>query len=111
MYKRQLYDSFSINPIIYAEDLGLCPKGQGGAFFAGGRTAPGGEFPVNTYGGLMSFGHVGDASGQTMIVEAARQVMGIAGDERQLKKADMGVVHCYGGMMSEHATLVLGSQS
>jgi acetyl-CoA acetyltransferase len=107
----QLYDSFSINPIIYAEDLGLCPKGQGGAFFAGGRTAPGGEFPVNTYGGLMSFGHVGDASGQTMIVEAARQIMGIAGGQRQLAKADLGVVHCYGGMMAEHATLVLGSQS
>ena len=107
----QLYDSFSINPIIYAEDLGLCPKGKGGAFFAGGRTAPGGEFPVNTYGGLMSFGHVGDASGQTMIVEAARQVMGIAGGARQLAKARLGVVHCYGGMMSEHSTLVLGAQS
>lgn len=107
----QLYDSFSINPIIYAEDLGLCAKGQGGAFFAGGRTAPGGEFPVNTYGGLMSFGHVGDASGQTMIVEAARQIMGIAGPQRQLAKAGLGVVHCYGGMMAEHATLVLGRQS
>lgn len=107
----QLYDSFSINPIIYAEDLGFCAKGRGGAFFAGGRTAPGGEFPVNTYGGLMSFGHVGDASGQTMIVEAARQIMGVASGERQLAKADLGIVHCYGGMMSEHATLIFGAQS
>ena len=106
----QLYDSFSINPIIYAEDLGLCRKGQGGRFFAGGRTAPGGDFPVNTYGGLMSFGHVGDASGQTMIVEAARQLMGMAG-ERQLPQARTGIVHCYGGMMSEHATLILSNQS
>jgi acid phosphatase family membrane protein YuiD len=46
-----------------------------------------------------------------LIVEAARQIMGIAGEARQLKKADLGVVHCYGGMMSEHATLVLGSAS
>lgn len=107
----QLYDSFSINPIIYAEDLGLCAKGKGGAFFEGGRTGPGGEFPVNTYGGLMSFGHVGDASGQTMIVEAARQIMGVAGGARQLKKADLGIVHCYGGMMAEHSTLIFGSQS
>lgn len=105
----QLYDSFSINPIIYAEDLGLCAKGQGGAFFADGRTAPGGAFPVNTYGGLMSFGHVGDASGQSMIVEAARQVMGIAGGARQLPRADLGIVHCYGGMMAEHATLIVGN--
>lgn len=107
----QLYDSFSINPIIYAEDLGLCAKGDGGAFFAGGRTGPGGAFPVNTYGGLMSFGHVGDASGQSMIVEAARQVMGIAGGARQLAKADLGIVHCYGGMMAEHASLIVGSQT
>ena len=45
-----------------------------------------------------------------MIVEGARQVMGIAGD-RQLAQAEIGVVHSYGGMMSEHSTLVLGRQS
>jgi len=42
-----------------------------------------------------------------MIVEGIRQIMGIAG-ERQLDKANAGIVHSYGGMMSEHSTLILG---
>lgn len=106
----QIYDAFSVNPLVFMEELGLCARGKGGAFFASGATRPGGDFPVNTYGGLLSFGHTGDASGLSMIVEGARQVMGIAGD-RQLPRADIGVVHSYGGMMSEHSTLILGRQS
>lgn len=103
----QIYDAFSINPLVFMEELGLCPKGKGGEFFQSGASRPGGDLPVNTYGGLLSFGHTGDASGMSMIVEGARQIMGIAG-ERQLDKADMGIIHSYGGMMSEHSTLILG---
>ncbi len=106
----QIYDAFSVNPLVFAEELGLCPPGKGGELFASGATRPGGDLPINTYGGLLSFGHTGDASGMSMIVEGARQVMGIAGD-RQLAQAEIGVVHSYGGMMSEHSTLVLGRQS
>ncbi len=106
----QIYDAFSVNPLVFAEELGLCPRGEGGALFASGATRPGGDLPINTYGGLLSFGHTGDASGMSMIVEGARQVMGIAG-ERQLTRAQVGVVHSYGGMMSEHSTLILGRQS
>ena len=105
----QIYDAFSVNPLVFAEELGLCARGQGGALFASGATRPGGDLPVNTYGGLLSFGHTGDSSGMSMIVEGARQVMGIAG-ERQLTRAQVGVVHSYGGMMSEHSTLILGRQ-
>lgn len=106
----QIYDAFSVNPLVFAEELGLCPRGKGGELFASGATRPGGDLPINTYGGLLSFGHTGDASGMSMIVEGARQVMGIAGD-RQLTRAQLGVVHSYGGMMSEHSTLILGRQS
>ena len=38
---RQLYDAFTITPILFLEDLGFCAKGEGGAFVAGGRIAPG----------------------------------------------------------------------
>lgn len=108
----QIYDAFSVNPLVFMEELELCPKGKGGEFFESGASAPGGDFPVNTYGGLLSFGHTGDASGMSMIVEGARQVMGISG-ERQLsaKGANIGIVHSYGGMMSEHSTLILGRES
>jgi len=106
----ELYDSFSFNPILGVENLGIVPSGAGGEFWDAGRGAPGGDMPVNTYGGLMSFGHTGDASGMSMIVEGARQVMGQAG-ERQLDNADTGLVHSYGGMMAEHSVLILGRQS
>jgi acetyl-CoA acetyltransferase len=62
---------------------------------------------VNTNGGLMSFGHTGESSGMSLIVEAARQVMGEAGDN-QVDNVRTALVHCYGGMMYEHATLILG---
>lgn len=106
----QIYDAFSINPLVFMEELQLCPRGKGGEFFQSGASRPGGDFPVNTYGGLLSFGHTGDASGMSMIVEGARQIMGIAG-ERQLDKARAGIVHSYGGVMAEHSTLILGNDA
>ncbi|HET6612130.1 MAG TPA: hypothetical protein VFG83_09085, partial [Kofleriaceae bacterium] len=105
----ELYDAFTINPILLAEETGLVARGRGGALFADGRAAPGGDLPINTYGGLMSFGHTGDASGLSMIVEGARQVMGTAGD-RQAADARVALVHVYGGVMADHCTLLLGSE-
>jgi acetyl-CoA acetyltransferase len=103
----EIYDAFTINPIMFLEETGLAAPGEGGRFFLEGRGAPGGDLPVNTYGGLLSFGHTGDASGMSMIIEGALQVMGLAG-ERQLGDAEVALVHTYGNMMSEHCTLLLG---
>ena len=104
----ELYDAFTINPILLLEEVGLSAPGTGGQFFLEGRGAPGGDLPVNTYGGLLSFGHTGDASGMSMVVEGALQVMGAAG-ARQVD-ADIAYVHTYGGMMADHASLLLGRQ-
>lgn len=106
----ELYDSFSFNPLVTVETMGFVKPGGGGKFWDDERGFPGGDLPVNTYGGLLSFGHTGDASGMSMIVEACLQIMGKAG-ERQLSKTDIGLVHSYGGMMSEHSVLLLGSQA
>jgi len=103
----EIYDAFTINPIMFVEELGLVAPGEGGRFFLEGRGAPGGTLPVNTYGGLLSFGHTGDASGISMLIEGALQVMGLAG-ERQVANADVALVHTYGNIMSEHCTLLLG---
>ena len=102
----ELYDAFTINPILLVEETGLIGPGKGGQFFLDGRGAPGGDLPVNTYGGLLSFGHTCDASGMSMLVEAARHVMGQA-TGRQLD-AEIALVHTYGGMMADHSTVLLG---
>jgi len=104
----ELYDAFTINTLLFLEDLGFCKKGEGGAFVEGGRIAPGGALPVNTNGGGLSCVHPG-MYGLFTMVEAAQQLMGQAG-ERQVKDARLAVAHGNGGELSSQATLVLGTE-
>lgn len=106
----EIYDSFTSNPMMFAEDLGFARRGEARFLYRAGRADPGGDFPINTYGGLLSYGHTGDASGLSMIVEGVLQVMQMAGD-RQVADARHALVHTYGGMTVEHATLILGAES
>ena len=105
----QLYDAFTINTLLFLEDLGFCPKGEGGRFVEGGRIAPGGALPVNTNGGGLSCVHPG-MYGLFALVEAARQLAGEAG-ERQITGAEIALAHGNGGELSSQATVVLGSTS
>jgi acetyl-CoA acetyltransferase len=105
----ELYDAFTINTILFLEDLGFCPKGEGGAFVQGGRIAPGGALPVNTNGGGLSCVHPG-MYGLFTIVEAAQQVMGMAG-ERQVSEVELALAHGNGGTLSSQATVILGNEA
>jgi len=104
----QVYDAFTINTILFLEDLGFCKKGEGGAFVQDGRIAPGGELPVNTNGGGLAFAHPG-MYGLFTMVEAARQLAGDCGD-RQVAGAQLALAHGNGGELSSQATLILGTQ-
>ena len=103
----QLYDAFTINAILFLEDLGFCAKGEGGPFVAGGTIAPGGRLPVNTNGGGLSYTHPG-MLGIFLVVEAVRQLRGEAG-ERQQPGVEVALVHGNGGALSAQATAVLGT--
>lgn len=103
----ELYDAFTINTILFLEDLGFCAKGEGGAFVGDGRIAPGGALPVNTNGGGLSCAHPG-MYGLFTVVEAAHQVMGVAG-ARQVANVDVALAHGNGGELSHQATVLLGS--
>ena len=104
----ELYDAFTINTILFLEDLGFCKKGEGGAFVSGGRIAPGGELPVNTNGGGLSCTHPG-MYGIFIMIEAVRQLRGSC-DERQVKDAKLAVVHGNGGTLSSQSTAILGTE-
>jgi acetyl-CoA acetyltransferase len=101
-----LYDAFTINTILFLEDLGFCGKGEGGPFVAGGRIAPGGSLAVNTNGGGLSYCHPG-MYGLFLLIEAVRQLRGECG-ERQVSGADVALVHGNGGVLSAQATTILG---
>src|SRR4029450_3510256 len=68
----ELYDAFTINTILFLEDLGFCKKGEGGAFVEGGRIGPKGSLAVNTNGGGLSYCHPG-MYGLFLLIEAVRQ--------------------------------------
>jgi acetyl-CoA acetyltransferase len=104
-----LYDAFTINTILFLEDLGFCEKGEGGTFVEGGRIAPGGELPVNTSGGGLSYNHPG-MYGLLMLIEAVRQLRGECG-ERQVEGAEVALAHGNGGVLSSQVTAILGTQS
>jgi acetyl-CoA acetyltransferase len=103
----ELYDAFTINTILFLEDLGFCPKGEGGRFVEGGRIAPGGELPVNTNGGGLSYCHPG-MYGLFLLIEAVRQLRGECG-ERQVQGAETAVAHGNGGVLSSQSTVILGT--
>jgi len=105
----ELYDAFTINTILFLEDMGFCRKGEGGPFVASGAIAPGGSLPVNTNGGGLSCTHPG-MYGLFTIVEATQQLMGVCG-ERQIAEVDVAIAHGNGGELSSEAVLVLGSEA
>jgi acetyl-CoA acetyltransferase len=105
----ELYDCFTIVPIIELEELGFCERGSGGAFFAEGKAAVGGKLPVNTHGGMLSHAHAGAVGGLMSIIEAVRQIRGEA-HGRQVEGAEVALVHNEGGILSSHCTAILGAQ-
>ena len=104
-----IYDSFTYTVLLSLEELGFCAKGEGGAFVSGQRTAPGGDFPMNTNGGGLSYNHPG-MYGMFAIIEAVRQLRHEYQDQgiRQVKDAKLAVVHGTGGVLSSAGTAILG---
>ncbi len=105
----ELYDAFTINTILFLEDLGFCPKGEGGRFVEGGHIAPGGGLPVNTNGGGLSYCHPG-MYGLFLLIEAVRQLRGEAG-ARQVPDAETAIAHGNGGVLSSQSTVILGTEA
>jgi acetyl-CoA acetyltransferase len=103
------YDSFTITALLHLEDLGFCPKGEGGAFVEDGKLGPGGSLPMNTNGGGLSYTHPG-MYGMFLLVEAVRQLRGECGP-RQVPDARVAVAHGSGGVLSTMGTVVLGTEA
>jgi len=105
----EVYDAFTINTLLFLEDLGFCKKGEAGSFVSGGGIAPGGHLPVNTNGGGLSCVHPG-MYGIFILIEAVRQLRGVCG-ERQVKDAELALVHGNGGTLSSQSTAILGTEA
>ncbi|GAO25490.1 thiolase [Alicycliphilus sp. B1] len=104
-----IYDSFTITLAMLLEETGFAPRAGAAARARAGDFAPTGALPLNTHGGLLSFGHCGVAGGMAHAVEAWRQMTGQAG-ERQIRAPRRAFVHADGGVMSSHVSLILSRE-
>ena len=109
-----IYDSFTYTVMLTLEGLGFCKPGEAPDFVAGQRTAPGGDFALNTNGGGLSYTHPG-MYGSFLLVEAVRQLRGEAGDRQVRRKGypiqdpKITIVNGTGGSLSSTGTVVLAT--
>ena len=104
----QFYDSFTITVLLLLEDLGFCPKGEGGTFVQEGHLRRGGELPLNTDGGGLSSCHPG-MRGIFLIIESVRQLRGQAG-AAQVPDCKVALACGSGGWLSGIGTVLLGKE-
>lgn len=101
-----IYDSFTITVAMLVEELGLAGRGAAGAEVRAGAFSVDGRAPLNTHGGLLSYGHPGVSGGLAHLVEVVTQLRGERGD-LQVAGCRTGYVHADGGVLSAHVGLML----
>ena len=106
----QLHDCFTLTELLSYEDLGLCEKGSAKEHIASGTFSLDGELPINTDGGLKTFGHPTGATGVRMIYENYKQLQGKA-EKRQVKNATVALSHNLGGAPQTCGICILATPS
>jgi acetyl-CoA acetyltransferase len=101
-----IYDSFSVTVAMIVEEIGMVPAGKAGAYARAGAFAVDGRYPMNTHGGLLSYGHCGVGGGMAHVAEVVTQLRGERGASG-VSGASLGYVHADGGVLSAHAAAVL----
>jgi acetyl-CoA acetyltransferase len=101
-----IYDSFTITLAMLLEELGLARRGEAAARVRSGCFSREGNIPLNTHGGLLSYGHCGVGGAMAHLVETQLQMTGRAGN-RQVRDASIALLHGDGGVLSSHASMFL----
>ena len=101
----EVHDCFTPTEVVLMEDLGFSERGKAWRDVLDGRYDLGGALPVNTDGGLKSFGHPIGATGLRMMFECFTQLRGEAG-ERQVPDARLAVAQNLGGQPGSSVAFV-----
>lgn len=104
-----IYDSFTITLAILLEEIGFAPRAASGRMAREGHFSRTGRTPLNTHGGLLSYGHCGAGGAMAHLVEAHLQLTSRAG-ARQAGSPRLALLHGDGGVLSSHVSLVLEAQ-
>jgi acetyl-CoA acetyltransferase len=103
-----IYDAFAHLPFFGLEDLGFCKRGEAKYLYRERRTAPGGDFPINTNGGGLSYMHSG-MYGMYALQESVRQMRGVAA--AQVPGAKVSVCHGVGNMFTASGTVIFTNEA
>jgi len=103
----EVHDCFSITEVMMYEALGFAADGKGWQLAREGATDLDGTIPVNTGGGLISFGHPVGATGVKQVIEVARQIKGECGDYQLASSPKVGVTANVGGDDRTAVTIAL----
>jgi acetyl-CoA acetyltransferase len=101
-----IYDSFTITLAMLLEDLGLAKRGEAASRVRSGHFNRDGAMPLNTHGGLLSYGHCGVGGAMAHLVETQLQMTGRAGN-RQVRDVSLALLHGDGGVLSSHVSMFL----
>jgi acetyl-CoA acetyltransferase len=101
-----VYDSFTITLAILLEEIGIAKRGEAALMAASGEFGVKGRLPLNTHGGLLSYGHCGTGGAMAHVVETHLQMTGRAGS-RQVREASLALLHGDGGILSSHVSMFL----
>ncbi len=101
-----VYDSFTITLAMLLEDLGLAGRGEAASRVRSGYFGRDGKMPLNTHGGLLSYGHCGVGGAMAHLVETHLQMTGRA-ENRQVRDVSIALLHGDGGVLSSHVSMFL----
>ncbi|MEO1059844.1 MAG: acetyl-CoA acetyltransferase [Actinomycetota bacterium] len=104
----ETHDCFTINEYMAIEHFGITEPGRAWTAVEDGTVAFDGSLPVNPSGGLMGLGHPVGATGVRMLLDAAKQVSGTAG-EYQVDGARRVATYNVGGSATTNCAFVVST--
>ena len=104
----ETHDCFSITEYMAIEHFGLTAPGEAWKAIEEGRIAMDGDLPINASGGLIGLGHPVGATGVRMMLDAAKQTTGRAGD-MQVEGAKTVATYNVGGSGTTNVSFIVGT--
>jgi acetyl-CoA C-acetyltransferase len=103
----EVHDCFTPSEYLAIDHIGLTGPGESWKAIENNEIGLGGRLPINPSGGLIGGGHPVGASGVRMLVDAAKQVSGAAGDYQVEGAKRFGTLN-FGGSTATTVSFVVG---
>lgn len=104
----EVHDCFTPSEYVAIDHIGLTEPGESWKAVENGDIEMGGRLPINPSGGLIGGGHPVGATGVRMVLDAARQVSGTAGDYQVDGATTFGTLNIGGSTATTVSFVITG---